>query len=78
LWDLALWFFAIFYLPMSLVDHWHPIHAELDDETGPALALQRIRLCYGFDGQLSTAFTTSPNSQRYLVTYRREGLERAA
>ncbi len=32
----------------------------------------RLRICYGIDGQVPTEFKTSPGSQRYLVTYRRQ------
>lgn len=31
----------------------------------------RLRVCFGFDGVLPTDFTTRPDSQRYLATYRR-------
>lgn len=31
----------------------------------------RLRVCYGIDGQAPTAFSTHAGSQRYLVTYRR-------
>lgn len=32
----------------------------------------RLRVCYGVDGTAPTAFATSANSARYLVTYRRQ------
>lgn len=31
----------------------------------------RLRVCFGFDGVLPADFTTSPDSRRYLATYRR-------
>jgi uncharacterized protein (TIGR03067 family) len=31
----------------------------------------RLRVCYGLDGVLPVAFTTQPEQQRYLATYRR-------
>ncbi|ATC62512.1 hypothetical protein CMV30_00160 [Nibricoccus aquaticus] len=31
----------------------------------------RLRICYGLDGQLPSAFVTSSDSRLYLVTYRR-------
>ena len=34
----------------------------------------RLRICYGLDGQLPSAFTTSAGSSRYLATYRRKTL----
>jgi uncharacterized protein (TIGR03067 family) len=36
------------------------------------LAGDRLRICYGMDGQSPDAFATTPGSQRYLVTYRRK------
>lgn len=41
----------------------------------PAIAQlrgDRLRVCYGLNGVLPTAFATAPGSSRYLVTYRRE------
>ncbi|MES1207569.1 MAG: TIGR03067 domain-containing protein [Pseudomonadota bacterium] len=32
----------------------------------------RLRICYGIDGQSPDAFAATPGSQRYLVTYRRK------
>jgi len=32
----------------------------------------RLRICYGIDGQTPTRFATTPDSQLYLVTYRRK------
>ncbi len=34
----------------------------------------RLRICYGLDGQHPADFSTAPNSGRYLVNYRREQL----
>lgn len=31
----------------------------------------RLRICYALDGTAPTEFKTAPDSQRYLVTYRR-------
>ncbi|MET0262114.1 MAG: TIGR03067 domain-containing protein [Rariglobus sp.] len=36
------------------------------------LAGNRLRICYALDGVAPTEFATSPHSQRYLVTYRRQ------
>ena len=41
----------------------------------PAIAQlrgDRLRVCYGLDGVLPTAFATGVGASRYLVTYRRE------
>lgn len=41
----------------------------------PAIAQvrgDRLRLCYGLNGILPTAFVTTAGASRYLVTYRRE------
>jgi uncharacterized protein (TIGR03067 family) len=35
------------------------------------LAGERLRICYGLDGNEPAEFKTSASSQRYLVTYRR-------
>jgi len=35
------------------------------------LAGDRLRVCFGLDGELPGDFTTSPDSRRYLATYRR-------
>lgn len=35
------------------------------------LAGDRLRVCFGLDGELPVDFTTSPDSRRYLATYRR-------
>jgi len=35
------------------------------------LAGNRLRICYGLNGLFPEAFTTTANSGRYLVTYRR-------
>ena len=32
----------------------------------------RMRICFGLDGKLPSEFTTAPDSQRYLVSYRRD------
>jgi len=43
----------------------------------PAIAQlrgDRLRVCYGLDGVLPTAFATAVGGSRYLVTYRRETL----
>lgn len=32
----------------------------------------RLRICYALDGTAPLDFKTAPNSQRYLVTYRRQ------
>ena len=43
----------------------------------PAIAQlrgDRLRVCYGLDGVLPTAFTTAAGTSRYLATYRREPL----
>ena len=31
----------------------------------------RLRICFGIDGQIPPAFSTSAGAQRYLATYRR-------
>ena len=33
----------------------------------------RLRICFGLDGKLPVEFATAPDSQRYLISYRREG-----
>lgn len=35
------------------------------------LAGDRLRMCFGLDGNLPLDFTTSPGAPRYLATYRR-------
>ncbi len=35
------------------------------------LAGDRLRVCFGLDGESPVDFTTGPDSQRYLATYRR-------
>ena len=49
-------------------------HGANDGREIPAiyqLAGDRLRVCYGLDGTVPTEFKTGVNSQRYLVTYRR-------
>ena len=49
-------------------------HGANDGRQIPAiyqLAGERLRVCYGLDGNVPADFKTSANSQRYLVTYRR-------
>ena len=49
-------------------------HGANDGRLIPAiyqLAGERLRVCYGLDGNVPVEFKTSANSQRYLVTYRR-------
>ena len=36
------------------------------------LAGNRLRICYGLDGNLPAGFKTTPDSQLYLATYRRK------
>ncbi|MDB6170235.1 MAG: hypothetical protein JWM88_3099 [Verrucomicrobia bacterium] len=36
------------------------------------LAGNRLRVCYGLDGNSPDAFCTTPGANRYLVTYRRK------
>lgn len=50
-------------------------HGENDGRVIPAIYQQvgdRLRICYGLDGSRPVEFKTSSNSQRYLVTYRRQ------
>lgn len=61
--------------------HPHPALA-LHGTTGPnagrtipciyQLVSNRLRICYGLDNVLPTAFKTTPGSQLYLATYRRK------
>ena len=49
-------------------------HGANDGRQIPAIYQQvgdRLRVCYGLDGNVPTDFKTRSNSQRYLVTYRR-------
>ena len=49
-------------------------HGANDGRQIPALYQhvgERLRVCYGLDGNVPAEFKTSANSQRYLVTYRR-------
>ena len=49
-------------------------HGANDGRKIPAiyqLAGDRLRVCYGLDGTVPAEFKTGVNSQRYLVTYRR-------
>lgn len=39
------------------------------------LAGDRIRICYGFDGTVPEAFTTSPADRHYLAIYRRKRVQ---
>ncbi len=53
----------------------HGLEGPNVDRTIPAiyqLAGDRLRICYGLDGTPPTAFATTENSRRYLVTYRRK------
>lgn len=45
------------------------------DRVIPCLLQHRgdlLRICYGLDGTVPTAFTTKPGTQHYLATYRRK------
>jgi uncharacterized protein (TIGR03067 family) len=49
-------------------------HGANDGREIPAiyqLAGERLRVCYGLDGNVPAEFKTAANSQRYLVIYRR-------